>query len=173
MRRFRRAGDNGYGKGHSRGGKASGLYVTWLPAYGAEVRGGTAYAMVCAGEKIIANPVVEKASTAILMNGPSFDKFISSVLPGGLAIVNTSLVTDIPALKKLKVEAYAITDEAIKLGNVKVANMIAVGIYFAKKKIFSEKTLKEVIHIMAGERQDLLDVNLRALERGKELAGEK
>lgn len=152
---------------------ASGLYVTWLPAYGAEVRGGTAYAMVCAGKKIIANPVVEKASTAILMNGPSFDKFISSVLPGGLVIVNTSLVTDIPVLKKVNFAAYPITDEAIKLGNVKVANMIAVGIYFAKKKIFSENILKEVIHIMAGERQDLLDVNLRALEKGKELAGKK
>lgn len=148
-----------------------GLHVTWLPAYGAEVRGGTAYAMVRLSEGAIANPVVEKADTAILMNGPSFEKFKSSVVLGGLVIVNTSLVPGDISKIKAEVAAYPITEEAIKLGNVKVANMIAVGIYAAKKKVLGQSVLREVIKMMAGGREELVLVNVRALEKGMELAG--
>jgi 2-oxoglutarate ferredoxin oxidoreductase subunit gamma len=148
-----------------------GLNVTWLPAYGAEVRGGTAYAMVRISDGFIANPVVDKATTAILMNGPSFDKFKGTMAPGGLVIVNTSLADKNCAVPKAEVAAYPITEEAIKLGNVKVANMIAVGIFSVKKRIFNRTLLVEVITAMAGGREELVPINVRALEKGMELAG--
>jgi len=147
-----------------------GFNVTWLPAYGAEVRGGTAYSMVRVSDEFIANPVVERASTAILMNGPSFHKFKELVEPGGLMVVNTSLVLGDLSAGKTDIAEYAITEEAIKIGNIKVANIIAVGIYAGKKKIFDKKVLKEVIKIMAGGREELVPVNFRALEKGMELA---
>lgn len=149
-----------------------GLNVTWLPAYGAEVRGGTAYSMVRACDKRIANPVVNKANTAILMNGPSFDKFKASVLAGGLVVINTSLVSGTFASGKVDVAAYPITEEAIKIGNVKVANMIAVGIYVARRKVFDKTILTKIIKMMAGGKKELIPVNIKALERGIELAGE-
>lgn len=147
------------------------LNVTWLPAYGAEVRGGTAYAMVRLSDKFIANPMVEQASTAILMNGPSFMKFKDMVSSGGLIIVNTSMVSEKLKGIKAMLAAHPITEEAIKLGNVKVANMIAVGIYAQHKKIFDKAVLNEVIRTMAAGREDLIPVNIKALEKGMELAG--
>ncbi|HPN73542.1 MAG TPA: 2-oxoacid:acceptor oxidoreductase family protein [Candidatus Omnitrophota bacterium] len=147
----------------------SGFNVTWMPAYGAEVRGGTAYAMVRFSDSLVANPVVEKAGTAIIMNGPSMEKFISSVEPGGLAVVNTSLVAGEIKKRGLDIQAHPITEEAIKLGNVKVANMIAAGIYAARKKLLDPGVLRETIKIMAGEREEIIPVNIKALERGLEL----
>ena len=147
-----------------------GLNVTWLPAYGAEVRGGTAYSMVRVSDEFIANPIIDRASTAILMNGPSFYKFRALVKPEGLMVVNTSLVTEDLSAGKTVLAAHPITEEAIKIGNVKVANIIAVGIYAGKKKIFDKKILKEVITMMAGGRKELVPINFRALERGIELA---
>ena len=146
-----------------------GLNATWLPAYGAEVRGGTAYAMVRVSDELIANPVVGTADTAILMNGPSFDKFKTSVSPGGLIIANTSLVFGSLDAGRTEVVACPITEEAIKLGNVRVANMIAVGIYAERKKIFEKEVLVEVIKIMARGKKELIPVNFKALERGMEL----
>ncbi|MFA6636795.1 MAG: 2-oxoacid:acceptor oxidoreductase family protein [Candidatus Omnitrophota bacterium] len=147
-----------------------GLNVTWLPAYGAEVRGGTAFSMVRVSDEFIANPVVGRASTAILMNDPSFHKFRALVEPGGLMVVNTSLVAGDLSAGKTAMAAYSITEEAIKIGNIKVANIIAVGIYAGKKKIFDKKVLKEVIKIMAGGRKELVPINFRALDKGMELS---
>jgi 2-oxoglutarate ferredoxin oxidoreductase subunit gamma len=145
------------------------LNVTWLPAYGAEVRGGTAYAMVRIRGGLIANPVVVKADTAILMNGPSFEKFKTSVSQEGLVIANTSLVSGYIRSGSENMAAYPITEEAIRIGNVKVANMIAIGIYATRKKLFDKKILVEVIKIMAEGREEIIPINIKALELGMAL----
>lgn len=147
-----------------------GYNVTWLPSYGAEVRGGTAYSMVKIDSGEIASPVVTDADTAFIMNGPSFDKFEGRIKKGGLLILNTSLAGRAPKRKGLRVTGTDLTDEAIKLGNVKVANMIAAGIYVAKKKILDKKLLFRTIEKMAAGNQKLVSVNKKALERGIELA---
>ncbi len=143
--------------------------VTWLPAYGAEVRGGTAYSMVHISAKRVANPVVYEATAAILMNGPSYERFRGVVSPGGLVVVNTSLVEGDIDGEGLEVAACPITDEAIKLGNVKVANVVAAGIYASRGQLFDRDVLVEVIKIMAGEKKQLIPINIAALDRGMEI----
>lgn len=147
------------------------LNVTWIPSYGAEVRGGTAYAMVRISRSSIADPMVNHASTAILMTAPSLDLFERKILPGGLLIVNTSMAKEKPKRKDIDIIAAPLTDEAIKVGNMRVANMIAAGIYAKKTGIFDKDLLIDVIKEMGHGHESIVPVNIKALERGMELAG--
>ncbi len=152
-------------------GMEKGFNVTWFPSYGAEVRGGTAHCMVHISSDQISSPVVFSATTAVVMNTPSLDKFEEKVVKGGLIIVNESMVERDVKRKDLEVIKSPLTDEAIKIGNVRVANMIAVGIYAAKKNIIDRETLVNVIEKMAGNRKELIPINVKALDRGIEIAG--
>ena len=159
------------GKVLAEAGMSEGLNVTWLPSYGAEVRGGTAHAMVRISSREIPSPVVSEASAAIIMNGPSLEKFAGKIKKGGLLILNASMSEG--KLKKADIDVVAapLTDEAIKLGNIRVANMIAAGIYAAKKGLFDIELLTKVIEKMAGSRRELIPVNIKAVERGMEIGG--
>lgn len=148
-----------------------GFFVTWLPAYGAEVRGGTAYSMVRVSETAIASPVVKKATTLIVMNEPSLDKFENILVNKGLLIVNTSLAKRKTTRKDIEVVSADLTAEAVNLGNIRVANMISAGVFIAKKNIFDKNTLISVIKDMAAGRESLIDVNIKALEKGMEIGG--
>jgi len=151
-------------------GMEKGFHVTWMPSYGAEVRGGTAHATVRIDSDSIGSPIVQKADTAIIMNSPSLDKFENKINPGGLFILNSSIVKRQPDRDDVNVVEAPLTDEALKLGNVKVANMIAVGIYAVKKDIFTREDLVAVVEKMAARRTELIPVNIKAVERGMELA---
>lgn len=153
-------------------GMKKGLNVTWMPSYGAEVRGGTAHAMVRISSSLIGNPRIDEADTAFIMNEPSLRKFEDELVTGGLLILNTSMVKCSPARNDLDIAGAAFTDEAIKLGNVRVANMVAAGLYAAEKKLFTRQDLVNVVEMMAAGRPELIDVNVRAVDRGIELAGE-
>jgi 2-oxoglutarate ferredoxin oxidoreductase subunit gamma len=120
----------------------SGFHITWLPSYGAEVRGGTAH---------------------------SLKKFENRLIPGGLLILNTSMCDEEPARKDIEIIKAPLTEEAIKLGNVKVANMIAAGIYFEKTGIFDQSVVSEVIKEMAKGRTNIIPANEKAIESGKEI----
>ena len=151
-----------------------GKHVTWFPCYGPEVRGGKAYCMVVIADTPIGSPFVQKADTLIIMNEPSFVKFKNRINPKGLLLVNSSLVdkTLFSSLRKAKLYAYAFTDSASALGDVRVANMIALGSFLAHKKILKPQTIREVMVEMApSEKKDLIAINERALEEGLKLYG--
>ena len=158
------------GKALANAGLERDLFVTWLPSYGAEVRGGTAHSIVKISSEPIASPKVQKIDTAIIMNGPSLDKFEDRIVPGGLLILNSSIAACSAKRSDIEVVEAPLTEEAIKLGNTRVANMIAAGIYAVKKNIIDESNLRAVIEKMAGGKQELIPVNIKALERGIEIA---
>lgn len=160
------------GKVFATAGMERDLFVTWLPSYGAEVRGGTAHSMVKMSSEPIASPVVHVADTGIIMNSPSLDKFENKIKPGGLLIINSSLTPSKVMRSDIDVIEAPLTDEAIKLGNVKVANMVAAGIHVAKKGILDRKTMIKVIEQMASGREELVSINIKALEKGIEIAEE-
>ena len=66
--------------------------VSWLPSYGPEMRGGTCNCSVCVSDDPIGSPLVDTPNTLIVMNTPSYDKFIGSVVPGGTVIIDSTLV---------------------------------------------------------------------------------
>ena len=157
------------GKVLANAGMELGLNVTWMPAYGAEVRGGTAYSMVRISSDPVASPVVSHVDTAIIMNSPSLDRFEEKIKPGGLLIINTSMVSHSPKRDDLDIVKAPLTEEAIELGNVRVANMIAAGIFSAKKNIVDKQILADIIEVMAAGYKKLIPINMKAIELGIEI----
>ena len=146
-----------------------GLDVTWYPSYGAEVRGGTAHCHVVVSDRPIYSPLVEEATALLVMNGPSLARFAPRLVEGGLLVLNTSLV-DAPADLAGTVVEVGATDMANALGNIRVANMIMLGALNARRKIFSEKSLAGALATVLGDRRKgLLDANLTAYRKGREL----
>lgn len=154
------------GKFMAYGAMKKGLNTTWLPSYGAEVRGGTAHSMVVISEDEIASPVISVCDTAIIMNGPSLDKFLSKIKPNGMLILNSSLAGDGIKRKDITVLKIPMTEIAHKLGNPKVANMIALGAYMKKRKMFSKNTIISGIKIAFPGNKKLIEINKKALEEG-------
>ncbi|MGB2601047.1 MAG: 2-oxoacid:acceptor oxidoreductase family protein [Candidatus Omnitrophota bacterium] len=157
------------GKALAQAGMMKDLHVTWMPSYGAEVRGGTAHAMVRISSEPIGSPAVAVADTAIIMNGPSLDKFEKRIQEGGLLILNTSMASGDVTRKDIDVVKAPLTDEALKLGNVRVANMIATGIFADRKGLFDKETLMKVVETMGSARKEIIPVNIKAVERGFEI----
>jgi 2-oxoglutarate ferredoxin oxidoreductase subunit gamma len=143
-----------------------GRYVTWLPSYGAEVRGGTAHCMVIISDEEISSPYIEKADTLIILNEPSLKKFKNSIRNKGLLIVNSSLAECKATSRRLDVVNVPATEMATKLGLDKVANTVAIGVYLAKKKIISVGTMEKSIEEVLAHREKLITLNKRALEEG-------
>jgi len=145
-----------------------GKHVTWLPSYGAEVRGGTAHCLVIISDTQIGSPYIDKADTLIIMNGPSLKKFKNRIKNKGLLIVNSSLAGDVKDTdKRTHILKHPFTDLAIGLGNIKVANMIALGCFISQKNIVSKKSVCEVIRAIAPEdKKNLIEINQKALLEG-------
>jgi 2-oxoglutarate ferredoxin oxidoreductase subunit gamma len=142
-------------------------HVTYFPSYGAEVRGGTANCHVIISDEEIASPLVEQADTLITMNQMSLDRFGSRLLPGGLALVNTSLASANGLAGAVEVPA---TEMADKLGNVRAANMVMLGAYLRQKPLFEMQAVKDAIaEAMGTAKQDLTELNQNAVQAGYEL----
>jgi 2-oxoglutarate ferredoxin oxidoreductase subunit gamma len=146
-----------------------GLNVTWLPSYGPEVRGGTAHCIVTVSDGQIGSPCVDKADSMIIMNEPSLQRFRSRIKDRGLLIVNSSLASP-AAINKAVLVGQPFTDIALKLGNIKVANMVALGCYLAQKKILRpDNVLKSIEEIAPADKKGLVQINKEALTSGMKL----
>jgi 2-oxoglutarate ferredoxin oxidoreductase subunit gamma len=146
-----------------------GKNVTWLPAYGAEVRGGTANCMVVVSDEPIGSPFIDRADSLIIMNGPSLARFQGRLKDKGLIVINSSLAQAGPDTKGI-VAGHPFSDIAVKLGGIKVANIAALGFFAAKTKLVSVKSLTQVIIEMTPrDKKELGTLNLAALSAGAEL----
>jgi 2-oxoglutarate ferredoxin oxidoreductase subunit gamma len=146
-----------------------GRQVSWFPAYGPEVRGGTSHCMVTISDQEIGSPYVTKADTLIILNNPSLERFKSRVKDKGLLVLNSSLAK-ISGFGRIKVLQFPFTDLAIGLGNIKVANMVALGCYLGAKKIVKTEEVLKVFKAMApAGKADILEINQRALQEGVKL----
>ena len=144
-------------------------HVTWLPSYGAEVRGGTAHCMVIISDTEIGSPYVIKADTLIIMNEPSLVKFKDRVKKSGLLVVNNSLAQT-SNVKSAHLAAHPFTDLAVGLGNIRVANMIALGCFVSMKHTVKLQTLSAVIKKFApAGKEGLVKINEEALQKGASL----
>lgn len=145
-----------------------GKQVTWFPSYGAEVRGGTAYCMVTISSQGIGSPYIQQADTLIIMNAPSLARFKSRLKNKGLLIVNSSLAKNIK--KNSYITACPFTDTALRLGNIKVANMVALGCSLAKaESVKPESILRVIEEIAPAGKKDLIAINKKALKEGMKL----
>lgn len=139
-------------------GMEAGFHVTYIPSYGAEVRGGTANCHVILSDKPIASPVIGKATTLIMMNEPSLLRFEHLLTPGGLLLINSSLVNTKPKRSDVQIESIPATDMAYKLGDVRVTNMVMLGKYIACRDLLSREI------IVRNLKGPLADLNIKAVD---------
>ena len=147
-------------------GLSNGLHVTWMPSYGAEVRGGTAYSMVKISESEIANPIVKNMDIVIVMNKPSLVKYEPKLKEGGILISNRSLVGEFPKRRRITVVNIPMTEIAHKLGDIRIANMVAIGALAKRSRMLSIRTITNALREAFKDKEELFLRNKRALEKG-------
>lgn len=149
-----------------------GLEVSWLPSYGPEMRGGTANCSVIISAEPIPSPVIaHDATSLIVMNLPSMEKFVPDVVPGGFVLVNSSLIEE--KVTRPHVEAIYVpcNDIAMEFGNDKMTNMVMMGALVEVTRCVRPDSVLSALEHKLGERKaHLMDGNRRAFARGAECA---
>jgi len=143
-----------------------GLHVTYFPAYGAEMRGGTANCTVTLSDKKIASPVASNPDVLVAMNFPSLEKFESVVIGQGLVFLNSSLIEDNPGRTDIEVVEVPAVELARKIGSERAANMVMMGAVCAKTELL---TLQETIEGMQAAlkgREKFFELNQKGIECG-------
>ncbi|UCC21679.1 MAG: 2-oxoacid:acceptor oxidoreductase family protein [Planctomycetota bacterium] len=150
----------------------AGKEVTYMPAYGPEMRGGTANSMVVIADEPIASPLVSKPNSLIGMNEASVNKFAPRVKGGGLVIMNSSLIDSEPEVEETTDVLAVPADEiAVELGSQKCANMVAMGAYLQKRGLFGADSAAACLaDVLAARYHKTLPMNSEALRRGAEFA---
>ena len=144
-----------------------GKNATWVPSYGAEMRGGTANCLCVISTEEIGSPLVKKPTTLFCMNQPSMDKFGPSVKAGGLVIANKSFVSEIKVSQGVEVVEIPLKELALELGNSQVENMVMLGAYIAKRPVISMDNAIASFQDKIGEvKPQVISLNRKALEAG-------
>ena len=145
--------------------------VTWMPSYGAEMRGGTANCSVIVSDKVIGSPIVQSGIDILCaMNGPSLDKFLPRVKPGGIIFVNSSIVHKEVDRDDVKVILVDATNVATSLGDSRVQNMVMLAGVLKALDLYSLEDVKSTFQDKFGERYPkLIPLNMNAVKRGEEL----
>jgi 2-oxoglutarate ferredoxin oxidoreductase subunit gamma len=148
-------------------GMDEGCHVSWIPSYGPEMRGGTAHCTVILSDDDIGSPIIRQPSVCIVMNPPSMDKYDPLVRPGGLLVVNSTLVRARSQRNDITVIYVPANELAAELGNVKMANVVLLGAMLGAREILSIASIKRTMdeHIPQ-RRKHIIAPNKRALDRG-------
>ncbi|HEY3291669.1 MAG TPA: 2-oxoacid:acceptor oxidoreductase family protein [Anaerolineae bacterium] len=148
-----------------------GLFVTWIPSYGPEMRGGTANCTVIVSDEEIGSPIVNHPACVMAFNNPSVEKYEPLVATGGLLIYNASLTTYVitrPDIRAIPIQASEIAGE---LGNPRLLNMVMLGALLQLTDILPIDAVDTALEShMSSRRPELLALNRQALRRGMALA---
>lgn len=141
--------------------------VSWLPSYGPEMRGGTANCSVTLSSAPIGSPLIMNPNILVAMNQPSLAKFQDAVEPGGLVLVDTSLVNRLPERTDIRLFSVAATQLAEDEGLKGLANIVLVGKMLAEEPLCSVETMQAAIRkAVPARKAAMVENNLRALELG-------
>ena len=150
-------------------GMHEGKEVSWLPSYGPEMRGGTCNCTVVVSDKPVGSPVIRSPRAVLAMNLPSLEKFEPDIRPGGLLLINSSLINRGSDRKDLTVIEVPANQIATELGNPRGANMVALGAYLGATDAVSLDEVIAVIRETFAAKPAVIDINIEALRKGYEL----
>ena len=143
--------------------------VSWLPSYGPEMRGGTANCSVCISDDPICSPLVINPNVLIAMNLPSLDKFINDVQPGGIVIIDSTLVPKKVERDDVTVVYIPATEMAEKNSLKGLANIILIGKLMQMTNFCSMEIMEKTIQkVVPPRKQHLVEPNMKAIKLGAE-----
>lgn len=150
----------------SQGAMLKGLNVTYFPAYGAEMRGGTANCTITLSDKKIASPVASNPDILVAMNFPSLQKFEKRVAEQGLVLLNASLIDENPSRTDVELLQVPLVELAHEVGSDMAGNMVMIGAFCAKTRLLSiDEAIKGMEAALKG-KEKYFQLNQRAIERG-------
>ncbi|MCL1879340.1 MAG: 2-oxoacid:acceptor oxidoreductase family protein [Actinomycetia bacterium] len=156
------------GKIIANAGLIDGRQLSWLPSYGPEMRGGTANCSVCLSDEAIGSPLVTEPDALIAMNLPSYERFVSSVVPGGVVIVDSTMVGTCTMRQDIEYYTVPATALAEENGLQGLANVILVGKLLSATGFSTEDVVKRAIDkSVSAKHADLAEANKRALAIGE------
>jgi 2-oxoglutarate ferredoxin oxidoreductase subunit gamma len=146
--------------------------ISWMPSYGPEMRGGTANCTVIIADQKISSPILANYDAVVVLNQPSLEKFEHAVKPGGLLVYESTNIITPPTRTDIECLPIAASEEAVKLKNTKIMNMIVLGALIARTGVVMVPSVIAALKEVLPERyHHLLPLNEEALRRGMELAG--
>ena len=148
----------------------AGYEVVWIPSYGPEMRGGTAYCMVIISDRPIGSPIVKNPGHLVAMNRPSLEKFAPVVKPGGVIMINSSLIPIRSERTDVDEIAIPVNDIAIEAGSIRSANIVALAAFVARSGIVSMEALRESVKKEFARKAKLIPLNMDAMDRGEQAA---
>ena len=144
-----------------------GLEVSWLPSYGPEMRGGTANVMVCISEQPIGSPLISSPRGLVVMNLPSLEKFAPTVKPGGLIVVNATLIEKDPERPDCAVIKVDSREVAEQVGNKRGSNLVMLGVYVgATEAVPAEAVEQAIAEEFTGAKAKFVPGNIAAFRAG-------
>jgi len=156
------------GKILAQAGMDYGLEVTWLPSYGPEMRGGTANCTVVLSDESVGSPIVDEPSALIAMNRPSLDKFEPIIVPGGVIVINQSLIDRKAKRDDVSSSYVPLNEIAIEIGNTRAINMVALGAFLKATQVVPLEAVKATMAEMMKDsgKAKFIPLNEQALEAG-------
>ena len=145
-----------------------GKYVTYLPSYGAEMRGGTANCVVSISDEEIASPVASAPDVAVVLNNPSLEKYQNQIQSGGAIYLNSNLVKFRPIRGDIDLNEVPANNLALKAGSDRSANIVMLGAFLNKtSSIVTLETTQKAIEKIFGEKgEKVVEINKKALLEG-------
>ena len=147
----------------------AGLNVTWYPSYGAEMRGGTVNCEIVMSDEEVSEVNKSDTDFVVALNQASFDKFLSTIKKGGWMIANSTLIKEIKTRADINYLFAPISKLAEEVGNIKMANILALGLVAKASKLISIENLEKALdNVIPVHRKNLLPLNIKALKIGYE-----
>jgi 2-oxoglutarate ferredoxin oxidoreductase subunit gamma len=157
----------GYSLAH--GAMSAGFQVTYLPAYGAEVRGGTANCTVAVSDDEIASPIASAPDNLVVMNTPSLYSFQNRVAPHGALFLNSSIVAVEPSRHDVRIFKIPCAEMAEELGNSRAANTVMMGAFLKITGLVPPDIfLGSMETIMGSKKKSVIEINRKAFAAGYE-----
>ena len=148
-------------------GMLENLQLSWLPSYGPEMRGGTANCSVILSETPVGSPIITNPDVLVAMNLPSLQKFVNDVVPGGIIILDSTLINAKVAREDVKVCYVPATQLAKDAGYPSLANMILTGKVLKEADAVAWEGNKETLEaFIPAKKAGLIDANCQALQTG-------
>jgi 2-oxoglutarate ferredoxin oxidoreductase subunit gamma len=145
--------------------------VSWFPSYGPEMRGGTANCSVVISDEIIGSPVINDADVLIALNQPSLEKFEKQLKPGGIIIIDSSLIKVAPTRTDIRFIPIASSDIANDLGNMAYATIVLLGCLSASSGCFKRESFEAALYdVLPERRHNMIPSNLSAFDKGAAFA---
>ena len=143
-----------------------GREVVWIPSYGPEMRGGTAYCTVVVSDRPIGSPIIRNPMHLVAMNRPSLEKFAPVVKPSGVILINRSLIPIGANRDDIDELCVPVNEIAIALGSIRSANIVALSAFVARSKIVDIECFRECIKTEFAKKAKLIPLNMKAVDAG-------